>query len=165
MKTKSLFLDPKRVLVELENGDRYILGFLSTMNYQIEQRYDNLCTRCIDELFNNYYSGDEKSIWGPIVLGMYKNQLNPFSWVVNDRDRERERIGRRIKDIRKELGLEAKELAKRVGIDPGNLSRIEQGRFSVGVDILGRIAGALNMELDFVAKVRIESRRENILKG
>ncbi len=165
MKTKSLFLDPKRVLVELENGDRYILGFLSTMNYQIEQRYDNFCTRCIDELFNNYYSGDEKSIWGPIVLGMYKNQLNPFSWVVNDRDRERERIGRRIKDIRKELGLEAKELAKRVGIDPGNLSRIEQGRFSVGVDILGRIAGALNMELDFVAKDRIESRRENILKG
>ncbi len=154
MKTKSTFLDPKRVQIEVENGDRFIFGFSSTMNYQIDQRHENFFTRCIEGLFDKYYEGDEKVIWGPIWAGMLRNHLDPFLWAMNDRDKERERIGNRIKELRKEQGIDAKELANRIGIDPGNLSRIEQGRFSVGIDILNKIAGVMNMKLDFVPKER-----------
>lgn len=154
MKATSVFLNPLRVQVEVENGDRFIFGFHSTMNYQIDQRHEKFFTRCIEGLFEKYYSGEEGVIWGPILAGLFRNHLEPFLWVMNDRDKERERIGQRIKDLRKEQGLEAKELAQRIGIDPGNLSRIEQGRFSVGIDILNRIAGAMNMKLDFVPKER-----------
>lgn len=38
----------------------------------------------------------------------------------------------------------------KIGIDAGNLSRIEQGRFSVGIDILNKIASVINTSLDFV---------------
>jgi len=73
-----------------------------------------------------------------------------------DRDKERERIGNRIKELRKEQDLDAKALAQRVGIDAGNLSRIEQGKFSVGIDILNKIASALNMRIDFVPQSKPE---------
>ena len=69
---------------------------------------------------------------------------------MNDRGKERERIGRRIKELRNQQNIDAKTLAQRVGIDAGNLSRIEQGKFSVGLDILCKIASALNMRIDFV---------------
>ena len=73
-----------------------------------------------------------------------------------DRDKERERIGNRIKELRKEKDIDAKTLAKRIGIDAGNLSRIEQGKFSVGIDILNKIASALNMRIDFVPQNKPE---------
>lgn len=152
METTIQFLDTKRVQIEVENGDRLIMGFSSTMNYQIEQQHEKFFSRCVKGLFEKHYDGDESVIWGPILVGMIRNGLNSFLWVVNDRDKERERLGSRIKELRKEQGIEAKELARRIGIDPGNLSRIEQGRFSVGIDILNKIAGAMNMKLDFFPK-------------
>ena len=87
---------------------------------------------------------------GPILRGMYRNQLNPFFWVMPDKNMERVRIGNRIKEIRKAQGMDAKTLAQKVGIDAGNLSRIEQGYFSVGIDTLCKIAAVLNMTVDFV---------------
>ena len=150
MAAKVEFINPQRVSVEAENGDRYIFGFSSSMNFQIDQQFDMFFSRCVQGLFDKYYDGSEDSIWGPILAGMFRNRINPFLWVMNDRNKERERIGARIKSIRKEQGMEAKALAEKVGIDPGNLSRIEQGKFSVGIDILNKIAGFLNMKLDFV---------------
>ena len=81
---------------------------------------------------------------------MYQANLNGFLWAMPDRDKERIRIGNRIKELRKEQGLDAKDLAQKIGIDAGNLSRIEQGRFSVGIDTLNKIASVLNMSVDFV---------------
>ena len=66
------------------------------------------------------------------------------------RHEDRTRIGNRIKEIREERGLEARELARLVGIDAANLSRIENGRYSVGLDILAKIAAALGKKVDFV---------------
>ena len=60
------------------------------------------------------------------------------------------RIGNRIKEIREERGIEARDLARLVGIDAANLSRIENGRYSVGLDILAKIATALGKKVDFV---------------
>lgn len=44
----------------------------------------------------------------------------------------------------------ARELAKLAGIDAANLSRIEKGKYSVGIDILSKIAAALGKKIDFV---------------
>lgn len=153
MSTKVEFLDPKKVRIETSEGDAFILGFTSSMNYQIDQQWNGFFTKCVIELFDKYYNGDESSIWGAIAAGFYQNRLNSIAWVINDRDKERERIGNRIKELRKEQDVDAKTLAQRVGIDAGNLSRIEQGKFSVGLDILSKIASALNMRIDFVPQI------------
>ena len=63
---------------------------------------------------------------------------------------DRTRIGTRIREIREERGIDAKDLAKLAGIDAANLSRIENGKYSVGLDILSKIATALGKKVDFI---------------
>ena len=150
MATKVFFIDPLRVQVETSEGDVYILGYSDNMNYQYEQIKDGCFTKCVAFIFDKYYSGSEESIWNDILKEMFIRRIRPFTWVICDRDKERIRLGSRIKELRKERGMDAKELAQKIGIDAANLSRIEQGRFSVGIDILNKIAGVMNMSLDFV---------------
>ncbi|MBQ9435572.1 MAG: helix-turn-helix transcriptional regulator [Bacteroidales bacterium] len=150
MATKVEFIDPMRVRVTTSDGDSLILGYTDSMNYQIEQQWGNFYSRCVVGLFDKYYDGTSESLMGPILRGMYRNRLNPFFWVMPDRDSERVRMGNRIKELRKMQGMDAKTLAQKVGIDAGNLSRIEQGRFSVGFDTLSKIAAVLNMTIDFI---------------
>ena len=59
-----------------------------------------------------------------------------FSYESSDRSVERERIGEKIRHLRESKGMEAKQLAMLTNIDASNLCRIEQGRYSVGLDIL-----------------------------
>ena len=66
------------------------------------------------------------------------------------RHEDRTRIGARIRQIREERGIEARDLARLAGIDAANLSRIENGKYSVGLDILSRLATALGKKVDFV---------------
>ncbi|MDU8886306.1 helix-turn-helix transcriptional regulator [Yeosuana sp. MJ-SS3] len=63
---------------------------------------------------------------------------------------ERVRIGARIRELRKEKYIDAKKLAEAANIDAANLSRIEQGRYSVGLDILSKIALALGVKLELI---------------
>ena len=150
MATDVEFIDPIRVRVETSNGDVYIIGYTDSTNYQIELQCDHFYTKCVAAIFDKYYDGNEKTIWGPILAAMFRTNIYPFMWVMMDKDKERARIGSRIVELRKERKMDAKELAQKVGIDPGNLSRIEKGHFSVGIDILNKIASVLNMKLDFV---------------
>ena len=64
---------------------------------------------------------------------------------------QRTRLGNRIRELREKNGMEAKDLALLAGIDAANLSRIEQGKYSTGVDILSRIAVILDAHLDLVS--------------
>lgn len=63
---------------------------------------------------------------------------------------EREMIGKRIAAIRNELCLSQQDVADRVGMAQPHIARIEAGRYSVGVDILGKIAEALGKRIDIV---------------
>ena len=63
---------------------------------------------------------------------------------------ERVRIGKKIREIREEKGIEAWDLAKSANIDAANLSRIEQGKYSVGIDILSKLAFVLGYQIDIV---------------
>ena len=58
--------------------------------------------------------------------------------------------GTRHEEIREKRGIDARDLARLAGIDAANLSRIENGRYSVGLDILAKIATALGKKVDFV---------------
>ena len=65
---------------------------------------------------------------------------------------ERLRIGQRIAELRKGLGLTQQDVADRTGLQRNHLSRIEQGRYSVGFDTLQAIAEALGGNIDIVTK-------------
>lgn len=63
---------------------------------------------------------------------------------------ERERIGKRISELRKSKGLSQAKLAELTGIAPGNIARIETGKYSTGIDLLSKIANAMGYKLDFI---------------
>lgn len=63
---------------------------------------------------------------------------------------DRERIGKRIAELRKKKGLSQVRLAELSGIDSGHIARIELGKYSTGIDILARIGKALNCRIDFI---------------
>ena len=63
---------------------------------------------------------------------------------------ERLRIGQRIKALRTEQKLTQGELAERAGLQLTHISRIEAGKYSVGIDTLSAIANVLGKQLDFV---------------
>ncbi|HEY4207962.1 MAG TPA: helix-turn-helix transcriptional regulator [Puia sp.] len=62
------------------------------------------------------------------------------------------RIGSIITSRRKELGLTQKALAETTGILQTNISRIEKGKYSVGIDQMSKIAAALKCEINFDPK-------------
>lgn len=64
----------------------------------------------------------------------------------------RKRIGYMITDIRKSKGLSLEEVSQKAKVDLSNLSKIERGRYNVGIDILGRIADALGVNIEFNCK-------------
>lgn len=67
-------------------------------------------------------------------------------------ENERERIGKRIAELRKSKGLSQAKLSELTSIAPGNIARIETGKYSTGIDLLSRIANALGCKIDFVEK-------------
>ena len=68
-----------------------------------------------------------------------------------DNVQERQRIGQRIAQLRKERGITQQELAERTGMQQGNIARIETGRYSARFDTLQVIAEAMGLTVDFVA--------------
>lgn len=60
-------------------------------------------------------------------------------------------IGQRIKEIREAKGLTQAELAEKAGIIRSNLTRIESGKYSTGIDIVGKIAEVLDCHLEIEA--------------
>lgn len=67
-----------------------------------------------------------------------------------DKTSERQRVGRRIAELRKEQNMTQAQLAERCGIQQAHIARIETGRYSVGLDTLAQIATALGRSIDFV---------------
>ncbi len=61
---------------------------------------------------------------------------------------EDSRVGRRVRDLRRRLGLTQKELAERCGLSPVYVQFIESGKRHPSLKALSRIAEALGVELD-----------------
>lgn len=64
----------------------------------------------------------------------------------------RERIGKRIIDLRTEKKITQKQLAELAGVTANNLNRIEQGKYSPQFDTLDKIAEALDGQLEIIRK-------------
>ena len=62
----------------------------------------------------------------------------------------RKRMGERIRQLRTEKGVSQTELAEKAGLAQPHIVRIEQGRYSVGLDTLQAIAKALGCTVDMV---------------
>lgn len=60
----------------------------------------------------------------------------------------REEIGLKIALFRKEAGLSQRDLAEKAGLTQNTIYKIENGKFSVGIDVLGKVAEALNRKVD-----------------
>ncbi len=56
-------------------------------------------------------------------------------------------IGSRMRELRKERGLTQAELARQIGIQQSDLSRMEKGEYRVSLDNLFRILGVFNLDL------------------
>ena len=56
-------------------------------------------------------------------------------------------IGNRIRELRKERNLSLRDVAFKIGMEPSNLSVIENGRSNPQLLTFARIASALNVEL------------------
>jgi transcriptional regulator with XRE-family HTH domain len=65
---------------------------------------------------------------------------------------ERNRIGSEIAELRAKQGLTQKQLAEKLGIKQQSVSRIELGLFSVGFDMLQKIAEVLNSDIKIIKK-------------
>ena len=63
---------------------------------------------------------------------------------------DRERIGKRIAELRHAAGISQEKLAELSGVGSSHIARIEMGRYSVGIDTLAKIAQVFKMQLDFI---------------
>ena len=63
---------------------------------------------------------------------------------------DRERIGKRIAELRKKKGLNTYQLADMIGITRMHLWRVENGKYSTGIDTISKIANALGCRVDLV---------------
>ena len=142
MKTKVTYLDPKHFQVETPAGECFVLTFARMIPMgEVEAMCEELA-----DIFDSRYEGNVQSMWRKLPAAE-RGRVGKLLCVLPDKMSERERIGRRIRQLREERGMLGKELAALVGIDPANLSRIEKGTFSPGLDILCRIAAALGKRI------------------
>ncbi len=135
------------ILLQHSTGEITRLLFTDTFPLKAKEHYMD----AIHELMKSNPDLSANDDWFSIINMWLPNcHLIPPLGVGTYRDIERQRIGQRIKDIREEMHIEAKLLSKLSGVDAANICRIEQGKHSVGLDVLSKIANALGYKVDLV---------------
>jgi transcriptional regulator with XRE-family HTH domain len=70
-------------------------------------------------------------------------------------------IGCRLRELRKERGLTQAKLARQIGIQQSDLSRMEKGEYRVSLDNLFKILGVFDLDLsDFLGGQRPTTEQE-----
>ena len=141
--TTVTFLNDSTIEVVVRDGEKFIF---TTFPLSKENQKD--IGKSLAILFERYFSDDKVSMIYWVQNEMF-GQIH-FWHYDSDRNEERKRIGSKIRQLREEKGMEAKILAKLANIDAANFSRIEKGNYSVGLDILSRIAQTLGVKVDLV---------------
>ena len=99
---------------------------------------------------NGWYDTSHVSDYDVCAYGSDKVVLNPdtgIAEVVSLAQEARVSVGRQIREERKRKGLTLQELAGRCDVTYQNIAKIEAAKYSVGVDVLARIANALGINL------------------
>ena len=144
--TKVNFLDSSTIEVVVRDGEKFTLKSHLPVHYTKQRAI----AQALVQSFDANFSDDKTSMVYWVLMDMMENAGFSFSYDGSDRSIERERIGSRIRQLRESKGMEAKQLAILTDIDASNLCRIEQGRYSVGLDILLKISQALGAKVDLV---------------
>ncbi len=147
-KTQAEVLDSKVVKVTAPDGE--VFQVLCQIGNYISEETLKYELHLVEAIFDKNYSPDKELMINNIWRDAMLNGISFLGISSGDRQGERTRIGNRIRQIREERGIEARDLAKLAGIDAANLSRIENGKYSVGIDILSKIAASLGKKLDLV---------------
>lgn len=63
---------------------------------------------------------------------------------------DRLRIGNRLREIREAQGLTTTQMGDRCGLSHSTISKVENGKWSVSLDILSKIAGALGCSVEII---------------
>lgn len=151
------FIEQNKVKVELPDNT-YIAIFATNFNYLTTIKVDDHFLRLMSANFSMYMYGIPRPDFNTGVRNinaeLYRNGYEMMMYLLPDQDKieERQRIGARIKELRQKQKIDARTLAIRAGIDASNLSRIEQGHYSVGLDTLAKIANALNARVEIIEK-------------
>lgn len=145
---KAIFKDSSTINVITEDGEQIYLETYS----QVKEKDQKAITDKLAQSFEKNFSDDKSSMVYRVLMDMMSNVGFSFHYVGSDRSEERVRIGLKIRALREKRGIEAKHLASLADIDAANLSRIERGKYSVGFDILTKVADALDAEVDLVER-------------
>ena len=144
--SKSKFIDNQTLIVEDREGEQFKITFLFPLsNDDLEDVVSYVAMS-----FDKNFSCDKSEMIYSVFCDVQANLGLSFSSWLSDREKERTRIGMRLKEIREKKGMEAKSIARLAGIDPSNLSKIESGRYSVGLDILSKIASTIGASVNIV---------------
>ena len=147
-KSKATIIDDKIVKVTAPDGEVFSVLAQIGIYTNEETRYHQL--RLIESVFDKNFSDDKEIMTRNNRRDLTLIGVSFLGISSGDRQEERTRIGRKIRQIREEKGIDAKDLAKLANIDAANLSRIEQGKYSVGLDILSKLAFVLGYHIDIV---------------
>ena len=63
---------------------------------------------------------------------------------------DRLRIGLRLRELREAQGLTTTLLGERCGLTQSTISKVENGKWSVSLDILSKISAALGAKVEIV---------------
>ena len=147
-KSKARIVDSKMVEVTAPDGE--VFHVLCQVGAYLSEETRKFELHLIEAIFDKNFSEDKELMTNNIWRESFARGVSFLGISSGDRQGERIRIGGRIRQIREERNMEARDLAKLAGIDAANLSRIENGKYSVGIDILSKIAAVLGKKIDFV---------------
>ena len=136
--------------VEVQTPDGEIFKFMSHLAKYDSCEYKDYVLHLVEFIFDRNFSDDKEKMVNRISLEFIRNGVPSLGLNYGNRQTERVRIGQRIKELREAKKMDARDLALLTGIDAANLSRIEQGKYSTGVDILSRICVILDAHLDLI---------------
>lgn len=147
-RSRAKILDDRCVEVQTPDGEIFKIesGIAKFISDETRAYYLHL----VEFIFDRNFSADKELMVNRIMEDFIFNSVPWMGIDSGNRQPERARIGRRIKELREAKKMEARDLAILTGIDAANLSRIEQGKYSTGVDILSRICVILDAHLDLI---------------
>ena len=107
-------------------------------------------TQQVSLLGGDSFSSMDQAMRMPVYLREMADWLREehYSIAMPSLEIQRERMGQSIRNLRTQRGLTQVQLAHLAGITQSNLARIETGRYSVGLDILNKIANAMGVAVE-----------------
>lgn len=121
-KSKARIVDSKMVEVTAPDGE--VFQVLCQVGAYLSEETRKFELHLIEAIFDKNFSEDKEQMTNNIWRESFARGVAFLGISSGDRQGERVRIGGRIRQIREERNMEARDLAKLAGIDAANLSSV-----------------------------------------